>query len=733
MSYSERKPHLQEYYRQLLSKIYSNPEDISNKINQIMDITYLSASIPIEITFDGSTIRVYKDRKRRNRAPELSIELIVLKEMCKELPDKLKNAMNNYLTYMSTSPVVFHSNDTSEFLVDIYDSHIFGLINYNTILSKVYNEDMPPGQTTNSYTNNVRLYANPESVSIPNIKDIRNLEKINLPSLPSFIRSLSFYGNINEYCSQLSNAIEEIQNLPSSKRDYYRQTKSLPENSDKTREELENEYYTKMINSLNEAQSALSSIYKNRSLQFQLKLLTYSMIKDGKRINRITLEDIKETIEKNEFRFSQSFKKYCSKNINILPIKILSEINIDETIEQMKLLETIQDFLQYKYIEATKMIFSSERCQRTRSLLEHDIGEGNSKVNRKLGVHGLSNILISSSINELNSKLDTLSPSYFDEISIYKGMNIFKILDKITYLNHFNYDISTRRIFLTDLQYSDEFNCICEMDIDDELLMAYVEPTNKYGRFTFYSMQNANELTIINKSISLPYKTNMPQNDAPVLVGLAEIKDATKGVSNIITQTHSDIRQKVIEETMSPLELKANILSGKIVLRYAVALDVTSDNKKIAFNDFFHNLSHSKKHTTILQEESIDLNIVGTLKVYKWLEQLNATDVDPEKSFEHFCGIQFSSTDFYEIKSVLMKSIKNQMTRFYKEKLIYLQNRIAILRENSNKQYNLTQIFSTDDAKYAIFDKLMLEGDSRRISAIDEEIEKVKSEMRKYN
>ena len=173
-------------------------------------------------------------------------------------------------------------------------------------------------------------------------------------------------------------------------------------------------------------------------------------LKRGKDENIIKRE---KEIDSNIRSLNKELEKIADKLKSLYETKLISVLGSDseKTAKRVnKLIDELKKQSQKTEIDISVLSNSISDLKDKRNNINKDIQSKENileDINTDLSLNELKKLLSEhkerfSYLDKIISKLDTLSPSYFDEISIYKGMNIFKILDKV---------FASNRTFLTSI------------------------------------------------------------------------------------------------------------------------------------------------------------------------------------------------------------------------------------------------------------------------------------------
>lgn len=572
-------------------------------LNGIIEkITYHSASASTEIFIEQDAVYV----------SGLIIPLSIYKKMLEELPNIVEKAMQNCLTYLPDGQVTLYSDDNTKYILSTNSIHILGLDNelfkQNGIIDSIIDysfsideRDAPP------------IYTVPQQSYIK-LKNYNLLQKL------GELKQLDEKKGIN-YLSQKVTKLIECQNT-----------------------------IYKIMTSPKEEQDILAWLYYEKygpkSLNEQ-----YDATEFENRITTIILE--------NEYRFSEQTKNLFKKGTNLTLEEKKAKQNIikgvSERYSDKKNIEMIVEAFNYikaaeKYLVYLKQKYSKEVLMISESdieIFDKELGietiddvrnyffnnTFKDKAGLNLGYLGLAHIAIKQAITDYKNKneLKTL-------------INLFKVKDKLLYLCNFNYPLGIRKIYITDLQFEDNVDILCEIEAFGETFFSCFENVNEKGIAKFYSAQSSKDKFII-KSVN---------SGTDILIGLSE------GKSNIITQAHSKVKKSKLTVQGLIDKLKAN----QIELRYAPAFDVktTPDKKGLLFFRGDKILDDTDKRVLSLEESK---------SVIEWITNVN------QEEFENFSGLKVEDINkLNEIKLLLIHNLNTCIKDLISKRIIEIDNYI---------------------------------------------------------
>lgn len=543
-----------------------------------------------------------------------------------DLPNILEKAMKNCITYLPEGQITLYTDNNIKYVLSTNSIHMLGL-------EKRLLENRELTETIKKHS--FSIY---ERNSIPNYGLLRE----------------------NYSKSKLSNLHQKLYEL--AKLDIEKGTINLVEQIKKLNE-CQKIIYEIMTNP-NEEKNIIAWLYYEK---YGPKILTEKY--DAQKIeSRIT-----EIISENDYRFSNKINNLFKKDkkltaeeeqikqniINGVSGRYGDKKTIESIIETFKYIEEVEHYLMYlkqKYSKAILSIPESDieifdkklgitTIEELRDYFFKSKFKNNGGLN--LGYISLAHIAIKEAILNYKNK-----PDYVHLI------NLFKVTNKLLYLCHFNFQIGIKKIYITDLQFHDNVDILCEIEGIDETLFGYFEKIDKKGITEFYSIQSSKDRFMIKSPIS---NTN-------ILVALSRDK------SNILTNAHTKVREENLDNKESAVQYFINALkNNEIVLRYAPSFEVqtSSDKKGLLFYRDDKVLDNTDKRVLSLEESK---------SVIEWITNLN------QEEFENFSGLKVEDINqLNEIKLLLIHNLNQSIKDIVSKRIIEIDNSIKDLNTEIEK------------------------------------------------
>lgn len=272
----------------------------------------------------------------------------------------------------------------------------------------------------------------------------------------------------------------------------------------------------------------------------------------------------------------------------------------------------------------------------------------------KLHYFGLANFVLNFQLAKLEDFVKNSKGN--DSLEI---LNLFKVFDKLLYFKNYNMRDSVNCLHILDMQNindntKDSF-FMFELHSNGESLFSSYEKSFDSGKAVFVSNQCVPDTNIVYTDIA--YYPQLVENfSSRSLLGFVEgTKNNT--FSNLIMQKHCELysQRKDVIEFLNALK------DRKIILRYSVGIDMSSDKFFVFNNTQFSYGEELKNSFNVLTElDLLEYSLIGINNVICWLSKL---DVDGLKLF---CNVSDNSEKtveelFPEIVFTIYKQIQDNM------------------------------------------------------------------------